>query len=269
MRGIQLGAAMGARVTSHPARDDWQWADVAVLVKNHGAAFALEAHAHHVPIVWDALDFWRQPGDNRLTESAARALLESHIRLIKPALVIGATRAMAEACDGVYLPHHGWDALVPTDPRPEVATVGYDGNGLYLDTWSGVVAKACAARGWRFVVNPADLSQVDILVALRWGIWDGWICRQWKSGVKLVNAICAGRPVITQESAALREVAPDHSIVETAEDVARALDAWAPFETRRQVVVRARIRAVEFALPTLAQSYRAAVVSVCKERTAA
>src|SRR3990170_2767242 len=84
MRGQQLGAALGARVTTTPTRDDWAWAELAILVKKHGAKWAQTATLAGVPVVWDALDCWRQPHDNQATPEAARALLVAQIAAIHP-----------------------------------------------------------------------------------------------------------------------------------------------------------------------------------------
>lgn len=233
MRGQQLGAALGARVTSTPTDADWRWADRVVLVKNHGAKFAAEAHRVGVPIVWDVLDFWSQPRDNQADATRAVALFHAQARVIKPALVVCATEAMAQACGGVYLPHHSWAGLAPTAARADVKVVAYEGNPLYLGGWAQRITEACKRRGWTFAINPPDLSQADLLVALRDGIWDGWICRQWKSGVKVVNAIAAGRPIITQETAAFRELNPVGCAIDSPAELERRLDLMAVRDVRQ------------------------------------
>jgi len=235
MRGVQLGAAIGARVTSTPDPVDWARAEVVVLVKRAGRFWAETARRYGVPIVWDALDFWAQPDDNGCDASEAEGLLREQLAVIKPALTIGATKAMAEAAGGVYLPHHGRLGLVPTPARETVRFVGYDGDARYLGSWAPAIEAACQARGWTFVVNPPDLSAMDILVAFRDGEWDGWMNRQWKSGVKIVNAMHAGRPIITQESGAWHELKQSGAIVRAPSGVEAAFDAWAPCEMRDRV----------------------------------
>lgn len=253
MRGEQLGAALGARVTSSPVPADFAWADVVVLVKRAAFRFADGVRRAGKPIVWDALDFWSQPAQNRYAEAQARALLRSQLAIIRPTLTIGATVEMAVAAGGVCLPHHGWIGLRPTPPRDQVATVAYQGGAVYLGAWQPRLEAACARRGWRFVVNPPDLSQADMIVALRDGVWDGWMCREWKSGVKVVNAICAGRPLISQPSAAVRELQPVGCTVETAADLDAALDACADDRLR---IAAAQQEADPFDLATLAEWYR-------------
>lgn len=260
MRGQQLGAAMGARVTTNPSDADWRWADLCVLVKMHGAKFAPAAHRYGVPIVWDALDFWRQPADNQSDEKRAKALLQAQITAIKPALVVCATQAMADACGGVYLPHHCWAGLESTPARVDVQTVAYEGNALYLGRWRHELEESCKARGWNFVINPPDLRQADIIVALRDGPWDGWICREWKSGVKVVNAIAAGRPVVSQMTAAFAELKPVGFRVDTIADLDVALASCALKSIRDLSASQVQARALN--VQQAAARYQAILASV-------
>lgn len=262
MRGVQLGTAIGARVVNRPSDADMQWADLVVLVKKHALPYAEMVHRFNKPLVWDALDFWGQPGENHVTETQARALLVNRIAAIHPTLVIGATEAMAAACGGVYLPHQSWYGLVPQAASIDVKTVAYQGGEVYLGRWRKHLEDACAKRGWRFVVNPQDLRYADILVAFRDGPWDGWICREWKSGVKLVNAIAAGRPIITQPSAAFHEMKPLGTVIESFDALDDALEAWTPIEERQAVVESSKARAKDFTLLAVADRYRTLLDSV-------
>ena len=236
MRGVQLGAALQARVTSVPTAVDWDWAERVVFVKREGLRWVTRAQTLGVPVIWDALDFWRQPLDHAWSASAARAALGRMLETIRPTQTIGATLAMAQDAGGVYVEHHGRLGLHPTPARPDCRVVGYDGNPAYLDAWRGPLQTACQTRGWTFVINPPDLAAVDLLVALRGGRWDGWVCRQWKSGVKAVNAILAGRPLLHQDTAATRELDPCGTVVATVADLPAAFDAWTPYATRQHVV---------------------------------
>jgi len=255
MRGLQLGAAMGARVTSTPTDADWSWADRVVLVKRAGETFAARAHAGHAPIIWDAVDCWRQPMENRLTETDAILRLQHMLKVIRPDMTIGATQVMAADAGGVYLPHHGRIGLVPTPAREQVRVVGYDGNAIYLGRWEPALRTACAARGWSFVVNPPHLYDVDILVAFRDGQWDGWMPRQWKSGVKYVNAVLAGRTILTQDSAGFREIQPAGTVVERLDQIADAFDAWTPVSRRQAVVEQSIARCHTFTVDAIAARY--------------
>lgn len=236
MRGQQLGAAIGARVTSTPSEADRRWADVVVLVKRFGVQWCRWAHKGNVPIVWDALDCWAQPGQNMLQEAEQVRLLEQQLAQVRPVLTLAATEAMAAACRGVYVPHHTWDGLVAAPVREQIRLVAYEGNKDYLGPWVKACHDACVRRGWTFDINPPDLRAVDLFVALRAGAWDGWACREWKSGVKLGNAMAAGRPIITQPSAAAREMAPVGSIIESVDELDAAFDRWSPRAAREEAL---------------------------------
>jgi len=257
MRGVQLGAAMGARVVSDPSDQDIRWADVVVLVKRAGTRHAQRVRAVGRPLVWDALDCWHQPAMHRYTETQALTWLKSQIDFIRPDVTIGATEAMARAVSGVYLPHHGWAGLRPTPARETVKMVAYEGNPMYLGKWAGAIRAACEKRGWQFVLNPPDLSQADILVAFRDGQWDGWMCRQWKSGVKLVNAICAGRPILTQPCAAADELKPSGMVLDDVSEVGAALDVCGVLDVRERAVELSRNDAVRFDVQAIAVRYQA------------
>lgn len=232
IRGEQLGAAIGARATSAPTQADYKWADLIVLIKRGILHFGREAVRSGKRIVWDALDFWAQPDQNTIDEASAIRLVHEWAEKVNPALIICMTESMAAAVGGVYVPHHARPGLCVTPMRDRVHVVGYEGSIRYLGNWLPTIEAACKARGWRFVTNPDDLSAVDLVLALRSGVWDGWICREWKSGVKLVNAMAAGRPVITQPSAAFREVCPVGATVESPGDLSVALDRCAAADVR-------------------------------------
>src|SRR5262245_12343343 len=227
MRGVQLGRAIDARVVTRPTDIDWKWSELVVLVKKHAAKFAPEVHKRGLPLIWDALDFWQQPAENNAEKAQALGLFQKHVQAIKPSLVICATQAMADHCGGVFLPHHTWENLTAQKLREKVETVAYQGNPNCFGPWHGILAKACKARGWTFKMDPPDLHNVDVVVALRSVAWNGWICREWKSGVKLGNAIVAGRPVITQDSAAFREMNPVGCTIESEMDLESARNRYA------------------------------------------
>ena len=224
MRGIQMGAALGARVLSDPTDEDMAWADVVVLVKKYAVEYAAHVHRAGKPIIWDALDFWMQPGQNHLDLSSGIRAFHQMKALIKPTAVICATEQMVRDCGGVYIPHHCRLGLVATPPRERVQTVAYDGGERYLGLWDVAIRDECHRRGWDFVVNPKHLAEADILVAFRDGQWDGPLCRAWKSGVKYVNAKRAGRPIITQPCAAVDELLPMRFEVDDVRLLATAFD---------------------------------------------
>lgn len=219
MRGVQLGRAMGARVTSTPRATDWAWADVVVLVKRAAITWAAEARRCGKPVVWDALDFWEQPEDNHKPMAEMITAARQIATDAGVTTVIGATQRMASDLGGVYLPHHCREGLTPQPMRAKAERVGYDGTKKYLGRWLKALEDACRRLGLTFVLHPERLSDVDVLVSFRDGKWDGPVCRAWKSGVKYVNAIAAGRPVLTLGDDAFYEMRPYGYVVSDTRDL--------------------------------------------------
>ena len=258
MRGQQLAQVLKARCTLDPTADDWAWAETAVLVKR---AAPRQRPPRAMPVIWDVLDCWAQPEENHLPLSDHRATIARIAREARASVLLGATEAMATAIGGVYLPHHGRIGLVPTAPKATPATVGYDGNARYLGAWREALERACARRGLEFVINPKDLSAVDVLIAFRDGKWDGGVCREWKSGVKYVNALAAGRPILTQPCAAFDEIQPVGAAVAHRDGLQRALDAVLDPDVRRAAYARGCAMAGGYTVRAVADRYRAIIAS--------
>lgn len=257
IRGDQLGGAIGARVRRNLDVADLAWAEVVVLLKRAGPKWADAVHAAGKPLVWDALDFWAQPNENGLERGAAIDLLREWQRTIRPAVTICATHAMASVCDGVYLPHHARPDQVVYPVRNVVRTVAYEGVPKYLGRWRNAIARECLRRGWQFLVNPPHLGCADIIVAFRDESWDGWMCRNWKSGVKYVNAMTVGRPVITQSHSAFDELDTHGMTVESPEGLSTAFEWYVEKEPREAAMVQDAPT-----LATVAQTYLTILESV-------
>lgn len=255
MRGIQLGGAIGARVTAAPKPSDWAWADVVVLVKRAAIQWQAQARRLKVPVVWDVLDFWDQPEDNALPREEMIAKVRTIQEAAGVSVLIGATRAMAEDIGGIYLPHHCRVGLAPGQGRERAEVVGYDGTKKYLGRWATALEQSCAALGLRFVVNPPDIRTADVLVSFRDGRWDGWACQQWKSGVKHVNAIVAGRPIVSQLSAACEELQPFGFAIDSMDDLTEVLRSAASRETREQAYEYGRTAGHFYQLRSLGREY--------------
>lgn len=256
IRGDQLAGRLRAKATSKPKADDWSNADTIVLVKRAAHRFAHEARQSGRTLVWDVLDVWFQPADNR--RSVAELALEvQHTRAaVGIEVLIGATQAMADDIGGIYLPHHSRDGLAPTPVREKAAVVAYEGSPRYLGTWRDALKGACKQLKLAFVVNPPDLSEADIIVSFRDSGWDGELCRRWKSGVKLVNAIAVGRPVLAQFSAAFHEIHPPGTIVEQQDHLVDALRQWLPADRRQEALEACRQLAPAFTIDAIAERYR-------------
>ena len=255
MRGVQLGGEIGARVTVKPNALDWAWAEIVVLVKRAAVRWGAQAQRAGVPVVWDVLDFWAQPEENGLSRDEMIAKVKWIQQQAGVTALIGATRAMAADIGGVYLPHHCRLWLQPAPIRVAAAVVAYEGQRKYLGRWAKALESSCAALGLRFVVNPHDIREADVLVSFREGRWDGWACRQWKSGIKHVNAMVAGRPIVCQASAAWDDFRPVGMFIDNIEALTEALRLSLLPEVREEAYEYACRTAVTYQLSAVALEY--------------
>lgn len=233
IRGEQLGRAIGADV--RPMALDVAPYDLAILVKRAPADLLERLRKASTPIVWDVVDAWPQPAGNAWDEKRCRAWLKETAAQIRPAGIVAATERMAEDCErfGVpvlYLPHHARPGQ-RTNPIRPVQVVGYEGGAQYLGRWRAIVESECRRRGWSFVVNPQELADLDIVLALR--DCDGYAPRHWKSNVKLANAQGSGTPIVcNREAGYLETQCGAEEWADSEDELARAFDALASTQTR-------------------------------------
>lgn len=256
IRGVQLGRSVGAAVV--PNALDVAPYDIAVLVKRPTAELLQRLRRANVRILWDVVDAWPQPAGNEWTEARCRAWLEEMVAMIRPAGIVAATQAMAEDCEcfGVpvlALPHHARPGL-RTNPIRPVKVVGYEGGEQYIARWRPVIEAECARRGWRFVTQPEELAEVDIVLALRDS--SGYAPRNWKSNVKLANAQGSGTPVICgRETGYLETASGAERWADTPEELAAALDSLEP--TAERFAVSRRLKEVAPDIDSVAATYLA------------
>lgn len=221
IRGEQLGKAIGATVERKGARGDH---DLAVVVKRASVAQVASLGR----FVWDIVDAYPQPAAYRWNRDDAIAWVRAQIMQLKPCAVIWPTQRMREDCDtglpGLVLPHHHRLGL---SGNPDPKLVGYEGSANYLGKWRPALEAECARRGLTFTVNPADYSSLSVVVALRDG--GGYVCRNFKSGVKHSNAVAIGAKFIAQpECGYVEQACGREEWVETTRDLGLALDRAKP-----------------------------------------
>jgi hypothetical protein len=226
IRGVQLGEAMGATV--EPRARSAEGYDAAILVKRAEHELLQTLRRAKVPIVWDIVDSWPQPDGNNWGHAQCMAWLSSELARIAPQAVIAPTRAMADdvrliarSLPVLALPHHHRPGLAPV-PAREVRTVGYEGGEGYIAASRVAIEAQCVSRGMRFVVNPQDVTQCDVLLA--WRDADGYAVRNWKSNVKSATAHALGIPIICRRESGYKEMACGNEIwVDSVEAIGPAL----------------------------------------------
>lgn len=254
IRGVQLGQALGASVV--PNARDLSSYDLAVLVKRQTSDLLQRVHRSKVPVIWDVVDAWPQPVGNAWQKEQCLSWLAAEVKTIRPAGIVAATRAMAQDCEGfgvpvLALPHHARPGLRQNPIRP-LKVLGYEGGEKYLGRWLPIIQRQCSARGLRFVINPAEVADVDVLVALR--DCDGYAPRNWKSNVKLANAQGSGTPVICNREAGYLETACGaEQWADDEAEFAAALDALESVEVRHSAARVLRAAAPD--IDTVAATY--------------
>jgi hypothetical protein len=205
IRGEQLGRAIGATVDPKPAKLTGH--DIAIVVKRPRVDVVARIREAGIPIVWDIVDAYPQPHGNEWDHRTCLDWLWNEVGRIKPAAIVATTREMQRDLLQVHpiltLPHHARPDQRLNPIRDKVQAVGYQGGLQYLGFWQRWLEVECAARGWRFALNPAELADVDIVVAVR--AQTGYAARNWKSNVKLANAQGSGTPIICNHGGAYSE----------------------------------------------------------------
>lgn len=245
-----MGAAIGATVRNKVR--DAKGFDRVILVKR--AYLEERAKAH---LVWDIVDAWPQPDGNSWGREALISWMTTWARRHKVHALVAATEKMAEdllplGLPTIALPHHHRPDIVINPIRRKVRRIGYEGAPHYLGKWEAILRQQCASREWEFVLNPEDLAEVDIVVALR--DMNGYAPRHWKSNVKLANAQGSGTPVIlTPEAGYMETQSGVEYFVETKDELENALELLTVYE--RRVTISSKLRSAAPELNAIARRY--------------
>jgi hypothetical protein len=260
VRGEQLGNALGATIAPHATVEQCKAHDLIVLVKKARAETLDAIKRSGVPVVFDVVDCYPQPACEEWTRAQAIAWMRERIAQIAPCAVVWPNRGMGAdvGFDGpsMTLRHHARPGLATNPVNPIVRTIGYEGAAQYLGRWHRLLSEECERRGWRFVVNPASLAQLDIAVAFRDGQWASYCARNWKSAVKLENCFGSGTPFVGQLEKGYQEVACGAEyFVDSPKSLAMALDWLTPQANR--IEVHKRLRKMAYPLAEAASDYKA------------
>lgn len=187
---------------NRPTDEDLEWADLVCLVKKPDPWVIERARKMGKPCVFDIVDSWAQPGDGlKCTNvSRARELFASAWQHINADGYIFPTRRMQEDLgtlvrEKLTIYHHFWPQIQKNPIRDRVAFIGYEGAD-YLGEWHSRIERACSERGIKFVINPSNYTDLDIVILARGGLHGNFLSRCYKSNVKLANAYASGTPAL-------------------------------------------------------------------------
>lgn len=200
VRGEQLGKAINAIIVPNIKKC---FNEDVILVKKGEKCNLKGART----VIWDVVDYFPQPEAFTWNKDKLVRHIHKSAKMFRAAHLIAATEQMAKDLGTPhYLYHHGRTYDKPNPIRAKVRKIGYEG-GPYLGEWEAILKQECQKRGWQFVINPKDLREVDILVALRGSRHSGYASLNWKSNVKLANAQTSGTPIILNREQGYRETA--------------------------------------------------------------
>lgn len=241
VRGEQIGHACGGKVKPLATSTDIRAADLTVVVKRTPDVLVTQLAGR--PWVYDIVDAYPQPESAMWSQDEAIGWVTRHIAKLNPTAVIWPNQRMRDDCDdgrpGLVLKHHHRPGIKRNPIREEVRRIGYEGAAQYLDGWMPHIAKECARRRWEFVVNPKHLADLDVVLALRGGQWDGYASRNWKSAVKMANAHGSGTPFVGQrESGYLENASGAEYWADEPKDLATCFDWLEPVSARELIADR-------------------------------
>lgn len=256
IRAEQIGAALGARVKPMASVADCKAADLVVVVKRVPDDLLQAIRKSGRPWVYDIVDAYPQPMCSDWSEAESRAWLKEHLAKLKPNFVIWPNERMkADAGGGAVIYHHHRPALRVNPVREQIKAIGYEGAESYIESWKPAIEAECRARGARFVVNPPQLADVDVVLALRGHRWNGYPQQHWKSNVKLANAHGSGTPFIGAPEDGYTETASGAEYwARTPSELSVALN-WLESQSAREEVNERFLKAA-FSIEHAAERYR-------------
>lgn len=189
-------------VRKNPTIEECRTADVIVVVKRISPDVLATIRQSGTPWVFDCVDFYPQPSCSQWSASDAAEWVRGSLKQLNPYAVVWPNKRMGQDCGegwkGTVLPHHHRPGIASNPIREKVKLVGYEGAATYIDAWRPHIEHECKRRGWQFVINPENLADVDIVLALRGGDRSCYVTRHWKSNVKIANAHGSGTPFVGQ-----------------------------------------------------------------------
>lgn len=212
--------------------------DAVVVVKRLPSELLQAIRAAGKPWAWDLVDFYPQPASNTWTRDQAIDWVRQQVKRAKPSGVIFPNERMRDDCrlkqPSTVIYHHHRPDIAVNPIRHTIRSVGYEGGQQYLGAWQKHIETQCAARGWQFVINPANMADIDLCFGVRDGNY--YVPRHWKSNVKLANCHGSGTPFIgTPECGYLETASGAEAWVESPSELSQAIDSITEHSTRQNI----------------------------------
>ena len=204
IRGKQIaGMRSNWLAINKPSKSIIDEADIICVVKKPNFKIIEIARKKNKPIVYDILDSWQQPSDDRacLNKEDAINLFSKKWKEIDADGYIFPTKNMENILgtlvkNKVTIYHHYWPQIKINPIRKIVKKVGYVGNKNFLGMWGHKLDQLCKKKDIEFVINPEDFIDMDVVVLTRGGDYANYLAKNFKSNVKLANAMGSGTPAL-------------------------------------------------------------------------
>lgn len=256
IRGVQVSAALGAVALPMAGLQDCKAAEAIVAVKRIPDALLATIRKSGRPWVWDVVDAFPQPQCSTWSKQQCVDWLKSEVRRLSPTDVIMPNERMRDDLGFGEVVYHHHRPNVKVNPiRDRLEVIGYEGSPSYVRGWAEAIARECEKRKLTFMINPPQLADVDVVLAVRGDGFNGYPQRHWKSQVKLANAHGSGTPFIgAREAGYLETQSGAEHWADDAKELSTALD-WLETKDARSAI-RDRFLSACFTLNMAAQRYR-------------
>ena len=203
IRGKQI-AAMRSNWTAinKPDENIIEESDIICVIKKPNFKIIEIARKKNKPVVYDIVDSWQQPDDDGvcLNKKQAISLFSKKWDEINADGYIFPTKNMENILGNLTqfnttIYHHYWPQIKINPIRKVVKKVGYEGVG-FLGEWEQIFDQICKKKGIEFIINPKEFKDMDIVVLARGSVYGSYLARNFKSNVKLANAMGSGTPAL-------------------------------------------------------------------------
>lgn len=234
IRGEQIGAALGATVKANATAQDIKAHDVVLVVKRVPDELLHALRRADRPWVYDIVDAYPQRAGDHTSQRAAMQWAHDWLAHLEPTGVIWPNERMRSDCEllaaapslSSLIYHHARPGQRVNPIRDSIRLVGYEGRPAYLEGWHETIERECERIGAKFILNPMQHADVDVMLALRGSQWRSYPAVHWKSNVKLANAQASGTPIICAREAGYIETSSGGEYWCDTPDELRTALAW-------------------------------------------
>ena len=250
IRASQLGKVLDAQVV--PLANDIQIsrADVVINVKH-----TVPNIKYATVSVLDIIDAYPQP---TCMSCEKNACIEWGRRYCAPyTYTIAATHKMQQDLKtDFWLRHHYRPGIIENQIKQNIKTIGYEGRSKYIGTYLPIIEQQCKIRGWQFVVNPINVADCDVILAIRDKPWKGYATDNWKSCVKMSNAIGSLTPLIALNEQGYQETNLPFVAIQKATELSGVFDKISDFKCRADMAMQYKNAKNYYSIETIGQEYR-------------